>query len=290
MGEAAGIVVTVTKDDFEEIRTLYDCILSQTVRPEKWIIVDDSSKQKCLELLQDLVKEHPWIELHQNSNISLEKRRAARIGKLFSFGIQNAPNSWVFCSKIDSDMQLEDRYFEKIYIEFAKNQNLGIASGTCMVKGIFGTNVEKVDVNHTRGGLKTYRRACLESISGIAGVEGWDTIDGCLARNEGWHTKNFESIVAHQSRLTGSKEGLLKTAYHQGRICHYLNYYPPYFFARVASRILKRYPIVYSLTMLIGYYSSIMRSIPKYEDNETLSLLRNEQKKRLFKKLKRSRY
>ena len=42
-GRSGGIVVTVTKDDLNEIRTLYDCMLSQTVRPEKWIIVDDSS-------------------------------------------------------------------------------------------------------------------------------------------------------------------------------------------------------------------------------------------------------
>ena len=288
MGEAAGIVVTVTKDDLNEIRTLYDCMLSQTVRPEKWIIVDDSSEPKCVESIQDLVREHPWIQLHENSTISLEKSRAARIAKLFSFGIQNAPNNWAFCSKIDSDMQLENRYFEKIYFEFAKNQNLGIASGNCKVKGIFGTNVEKVEKNHTRGGLKTYRRACLESISGIAGVEGWDTIDGCVARKKGWETKNFEMIVAHQSRLTGSAVGLLKTAYRQGRTCHYLDYYPPYFFARVASKVLKRYPIVCSLTMLMGYFSSTMRSKPKYENQETLNFLRDEQKDRLFKKLKRN--
>ena len=143
--------------------------------------------------------------------------------------------------------------------------------------------MERVGNKHTRGGLKTYRRACYESISGIIDAEGWDTIDGYSARKQGWKTRNFKSIIAYQSRPTGHKIGFLKTAFNQGRICHYLNYYPPYFLARVATRTVKKYPFLSSLSMLFGYYSSIIMSQSRYEDEELLDYLRDEQKEILLK-------
>ena len=54
--------------------------------------------------------------------------------------------------------------------------------------------IEKVAEGHTRGGLKTYRRACYDEIGGIREVDGWDGVDNLVAQMNGWETENFTEI------------------------------------------------------------------------------------------------
>ena len=282
MRDVIGVVITVTRDDFPLIENLGKSLARQTIRPKKWIIVDDSSNSTSRNLIQRYADKHHWIEYCVEPSLINEKLRGARIAGLFSYGIGKCPTEWTFCSKIDSDMELEDKYLEDIYQEFHDDPKLGIASGNCRINTLLGGRMERTVREHTRGGLKTYRRECYFQISGIVPVEGWDTIDNFQAQMLGWKTRNFKLIIASQKRRTGQKVGLLRTAFNQGIKSHYLGYYPPYFYARCLSITMKKYPLVCSLSMLSGYYYAVAVSKPVYKDEHLRLYLRKKQKEKMI--------
>ena len=80
------------------------------------------------------------------------------------------------------------------------NSNLRISSelpAAPVTPGTGGGKTEKVSPDHTRGGLKTYRRQCLEEIGGIMELDGWDGIDNIMAQMSGWETRPINRLEVH---------------------------------------------------------------------------------------------
>ena len=62
---------------------------------------------------------------------------------------------------------------------------------------------EKTSKDHTRGGLKTYRRECYDQIEGINETDGWDGIDNITAQMHGWETRSIPELEVLHQRRTG---------------------------------------------------------------------------------------
>ena len=88
-------------------------------------------------------------------------------------------------------MVLPEDYFECIFAEFSDSEQLGITSGTCYLMEKGKKIQEKTSKDHTRGGLKTYRRECYDQIEGINETDGWDGIDNITAQMHGWETRSI---------------------------------------------------------------------------------------------------
>ena len=278
MGDDSHLIITVSRNDSNQLSNLVKTILDQSLRPCQWIIVDDSSTDDTLEKIEPILRENNWISILRGDVFDKSVNRGERISRLFTSGINYSDIEWDFCSKIDSDMELGREYLADITGKFTSNPNLGIASGNCiLLKKSNKHKIEKVTSDHTRGGLKTYRRQCYNEIKGIPPVNGWDTIDNIKAQMEGWETENFSDILALQSRSTGSREGLIKTAFLEGRKCHFLGYFGPYLFARAVHRMFSKYYFICGLVMLIGYSISIFSRTKKYEERDVSSYLRRKQ-------------
>ena len=95
-----------------------------------------------------------------------------------------------------------------IFNEFKSSDKLGITSGSCYTMDRGRKRLEKVSPDHTRGGLKTYRRQCLEEIGGIMELDGWDGIDNIMAQMAGWETKPINRLEVLHQRTTGSHSGV----------------------------------------------------------------------------------
>ena len=160
------IVITVIRDEEDFVRDLIKSMTEQTFLPKKWIFVDNFSEDSTPEIIREAISKYDWIELIENKG-SKRRSRGENIAKLFKAGIESCAGNWKFCSKIDADMVLPVNYFEEIFQFFSDDHKLGIASGTCYLKIGKKKKIEKVAPDHTRGGLKTYRVECFDSIGGI---------------------------------------------------------------------------------------------------------------------------
>ncbi len=275
------IVLTPMRNEAEFVEKCAKSMIEQTIPPEEWIIIDDSSDDSSSEIVEEIANNHSWIKILK-SKIPGKRGRGERIAKLINIGLDEvATLEWDFCSKIDADIILPERYFEEIFYRFYQNEKLGIASGGCYFNGVRGLTLESVSADHTRGALKTYRSSCFSDIGGVRNADGWDGIDNLQAQMKGWETKNFPEIKTRHLRRTGSRDGTIRGCLETGKIAHFMGYHPIFILARSTHRMMSFPHIIGGLAMLIGYLGSWLSMRPIFEEGDTVRYLRRKQLERL---------
>jgi glycosyltransferase involved in cell wall biosynthesis len=279
-GEFLHVVVTPSRDELDFLPALVDSMVSQTLPPSEWVIVSHNSGEEAMSLLEEASEKYNWITIIPVDDLS-KRKRGAQIAKLVNLGLSEASSDWAFFSKIDSDMILPEDYFEKIISNFLDSEKLGITSGSCFILSNGRKVIEKVSKDHTRGGLKTYRRSCFDDIGGIRELDGWDGIDNIMAQMEGWDTHSFQDPKAQHQRRTGSHSGLVSGCFESGKFAHAMGYFPPFMLARSLHRMTSKPILIGGFSMFIGYLFSIMSRQKRVNEPEVISFLRKKQKNRL---------
>ena len=276
------VVITPIRDEESFLPSLFQSMIHQTVRPSNWVLVDDFSTDASVELIESEMEIHEWITLVRNHD-SGPRRRGSRIASIFNLGIEHCGEDWEYVSKIDGDMILPNDYFENIFGEFEADRKLGIASGNCLISGT--NKIEAVENDHTRGGLKTYRKECFSDIGGIFEVDGWDGLDNSIAQKKGWRTANFVEIIAQHKRKTGEHEGLLFGFLNAGKKSHIMGYRWSYLVAK-SLLSMKRWPFILGgALILIGFIMAKICRVPQFQDKEVIRFIRLRQKERMMKSL-----
>ncbi len=199
------VLISPVHNEEKFIGRMIESITAQTFLPVHWIIVDDGSTDNTPEIIRAYLQRYAFIEL-----ISQPKRSTRNPGGEGAIQqalelAQSYPHH--FLARFDTDLEFPPDYIARIMDEFLKDEKLGIAGGGLYVeKKNGGMVLEKVPNYHVRGGLKMYRKKCLEEIGSLSTQIGWDTIDEVHAWKHGWKTRSFfEHGVIHK-RPTG--EGL----------------------------------------------------------------------------------
>jgi len=274
------IVLTPMRNEADFVEKCAISMVEQNILPEEWIIIDDSSDDSSSEIVEKFAKNHSWIKILK-TKIPGKRGRGERIARLINIGLEEVTSEWDFCSKIDADIILPERYFEEILYRFNQNDKLGIASGGCYVDGLRGLTLEVVSADHTRGALKTYRSACFSDIGGIRNADGWDGIDNVQAQIIGWETQNFPEIKTRHLRRTGARGGTIRGCHEAGKIAHFMGYHPLFILARSIHRMMSFPYIIGGLAMLMGYLWNWVSMRPIFEEGETVRYLRRKQLERL---------
>ena len=238
------------------------------------------TEDESILFLDGLSEKFDWIEVI-SINDNSKRKRGRQIASLVNQGLGLIDLDWDFFSKIDADMVLPDDYFEQLFFKFEKNQNLGIASGSCYLIERGSRKKENVAKKHTRGGLKTYRKECFDQISGIREVDGWDGIDNLSAQMIGWETMNFHDIEVLHRRRTGASSGLLRGCFESGSFAYSMGYFLPFILARSVHQMFRK-PIVFGgILMLSGYTYGFIARKEKSVSTEEKDFLQKTQKNRL---------
>ena len=274
------VVVTPSRNESDLLPKLAYSMTSQTLIPSKWVIVAHNSGQSTREILEELCINNDWISCIYVDDSS-QRKRGAQIARLVNRGLSSISLDWDFFSKIDADMVLPNDYFERIFSKFSNSKKLGIASGSCFLIEKGKKTLERVSPDHTRGGLKTYRRDCFDKMGGIRDCDGWDGLDNISAQVHGWETRSFGDMEVLHQRRTGSYSGLISGCFESGRFAYSMGYFPPFMIARSIHRMGNKPMIVGGISMFIGYLTAPFRGQRRIADQEIVSYLRNNQKNRL---------
>ena len=57
------VLITPARNEEAFITKTLDSMVTQTVLPERWVIVDDGSTDHTAEIVEEYAKRYPWIEL-----------------------------------------------------------------------------------------------------------------------------------------------------------------------------------------------------------------------------------
>ena len=280
IGELRHVVVTPSRNESAFLPELAESVAKQSIIPSMWIVVLHNSQDESRRIMEGYSKRFDWISVI-SVNDNSKRRRGGQIASLVNKGLELCGKDWDFFSKIDADMVLPNDYFEQIFTEFNSSAKLGITSGSCYTMDRGRKRTEKVSPDHTRGGLKTYRRQCLDEIGGIMELDGWDGIDNIMAQMVGWETKPINRLEVLHQRTTGSHSGVVSGCFESGRFAHSMGYYPLFMFARSIHRMARRPFIIGGISMFMGYSYSILTRQKRQTEPTVVAYLRKKQKNRL---------
>jgi len=276
------VVITPCKNDALLLPCIFGSLLTQTVRPDRWVIVDDNSSDWTFSLATSLAQRYDWIHVARMEEGNKGRRRSGGATAFLSGYELVKDLAFDFVANLDADVSLPPDYFERIFELFESDQSLGICGGHCYNLGPDRTiRKEWVPDEHVRGATKLYRKACFDSIGGVVACEGWDTIDETYAQIKGWKTKSVDSPgVLHLGRVS-SVGGVLRAGMQHGRDAYYLGYHPLFVLARFI-RLCFSSPFVFCGTaFMFGFLLSAGRGEERFADPEMRHYLRRQQQERL---------
>ncbi len=283
-------VITPAYNEEPFIRHILDSMVSQTHPPEQWIIVDDASTDATAEIAAEYASRHPWIVLIRNP-VSEPRAQGPKIVRAFNLGYVNLTvRSFDFVVKLDADISLPPDYFERVSRAFEADPRIGVCGGVIRLatdeKPRFTPEVS--DFDHVSGTVKSYRRACFESMGGLQIVHGWDVLDEHLARYHGWKIKTLFDLEIVHHRKPIRDLGPFTRSFNAGRWYHRMSYGA---LATTALSIQQSFhsPVLIAwLPTLAGYFHAKLAGIKPYVDPAVGSFIKRHMDERLIAYIKRN--
>ncbi len=204
-------IISPIKDEENTIELTIQSVTTQDCLPEKWIIINDGSTDKTLDIVNNAAIQYPFIEVVDTPLPASSRATGGRVVDLFNYGLKLIqPSSSDIILKLDGDITFDETdYFSFIVDQFEKTKNLGIASGYVYHLDKDKRVYENRYLWHTQGQTKFYRFSCLTAMGGLKPFKGWDGIDDILARNKGFDTRMFleKEVKHHYKAQTRIQEG-----------------------------------------------------------------------------------
>jgi len=278
------VVVTPVRDEEEHLPTTVESMLRQTVLPREWIIVDDGSKDKTAQIIDDYSGRVPWIRAVHRTDRGFRKSGGGVV-EAFNDGYRAIRcDDWEFVVKFDGDLSFDTDYFEKCLAEFDRDPKLGVGGGViCYIVG-GQKEFEEAPAFHVRGATKIYRKHCWDGIGGFLRAPGWDTIDEVKANSLGWTTRSFPHLHLVHHRDTGAADGMWPTLVKYGRANYICGYHPLFMFSKCVARLVRRPYIIGSIGLMYGFVSGYLANVPQVDDPVAIAYLRRQQMNRLLQR------
>lgn len=278
------VLVTAARNEAEFIELTIRSVVSQTIRPLKWVIVDDGSTDGTDEIVRSYARDYPWIEL-----VQMPARRERHFaGKAHAFNnglVGTASVDYEVIGNLDADVSFDDTYFEFLLEKIAADPWLGVVGSAFEDKSLH-YDYRFVSIEHVAGPLQVFRRKCLEDIGGYVPSKsgGVDHIAVITARMKGWKTQTFpEKVYRHHREMGTAARGLVMARYKSGAVDYMLGGHPVWELFRTAYQITKPPYVVGGLALFAGYISAAVRRVERPVPAELVTFRRHEQMGRLRK-------
>lgn len=267
------------------MRQTLDTVIGQSVRPAKWVIVDDGSTDDTPAILADYAAKHDWIEIVTRADRGHRAVGPGVIDAFYSGYAAIDPDDYEYICKLDLDLRLPPRYFEILIGRMARDPRIGTCSGKAYLedKGIL-VNERHGDEN-SLGMTKFYRVACFKDIGGFVREVGWDGIDGHQCRMKGWTACSWDEPdlrFVHLRVMGASHRGILTGRFRQGYGQYYMGTGLLYLTASAIARMNQKPYVVGQLAVLCGWISSALQRKPRFDNPEFRRFLRRYQWRALW--------
>jgi glycosyltransferase involved in cell wall biosynthesis len=281
------VLVTPARNEAAHIEGTIQSVVSQTVRPVKWVIVSDGSTDGTDEIVERYAARYEWIELERLP----EKRQRSFAGKVHAFNAGLArlrDEQYDLIGNVDGDVSFGEDYFEYLLGKFAQNSMLGVA-GTNYWEGRLRYDYRFTSIEDVAGACQLFRRECFESIGGYKPIArgGIDLVAVVSARMLGWGTRSFRGryLVHHRPQGTAAANTWSRY-FHDGEADYAFANHPLWEMFRVTYRMASRPFIVCGGLTFAGYLWASVKRDERLISDDVARFRRHEQMLRLKKLLR----
>ncbi|MBM4286588.1 MAG: glycosyltransferase family 2 protein [Deltaproteobacteria bacterium] len=278
------LVITPARNEEQYLGQTIASIVSQTVLPQEWIIVDDGSRDATAAIAQRAAGANPWIKVVRRRDRGYRDVGSGMVDA-FYLGLNNVKeDNYDFIFIIDADVVLSRDYFKVILNKFSENPRLGIAGGT-LYEPRHGKFCKTILMPwRTYGAAKCWRRTCFQDIGGLVKHIGWDNIDNFNAMMRGWETRVFEdeALKTYHLRPMGwSEKSPYTTWIRSGNALYFMGAHPLWVLASSVYHF-QDYPyVIGGLCTILGYLQALLKGAKPYDDREFRNFLWKWQLKKL---------
>jgi len=262
-----------------------DTVIAQTVRPAKWVIVDDGSTDDTPSILADYAGRYDWIDIVARAD---RGHRAVGPGVIDAFysGYESInPDDYEFMCKLDLDLRLPPRYFEILIDRMNDNPKIGTCSGKAYVIEEGKLKDERHGDETSLGMTKFYRITCFKEIGGFVREVMWDGIDCHMCRMKGWIACSWdepELRFTHLRPMGSSQQSIYTGRQRHGYGQYYMGTGFLYLAISALSRMNQKPYVLGSLAMMWGWIKSYLQRKPRFDNAEFQAFLRRYQKRALI--------
>lgn len=280
------VLISPCRDEADYMRQTLDSIVAQSVRPEKWVVIDDGSTDDTPQILAEYASKHDWIKIVTRSD---RGRRAVGPGVIDAFyaGFDTInPDDFEYLCKLDLDLEIPPTYFETVIAEMETSPRLANFSGKAYLREKDGRLVsERLGDENAVGQIKFYRVTAFKEIGGFVRQVSWDGIDGHMCRMNGWIARSEdrpELRFIHLRQMGSSQHSLWVGRLRWGFGKYFMGSAIYYVAAVAVYRMLEKPYVIGGWGILWGYLKAMFSRAPRFEDREFRRFLRRFELQSLF--------
>jgi glycosyl transferase family 2 len=279
------LLITPAKNEATFIALTIRSVISQTVRPVRWVIINDGSTDRTGEIVEGYARKHDWIELlqmpeRQNRDFA---SKADCVNTAYDHA-KHLPHDIV--ASLDADISFEQDYFAFLLQKFVDDPRLGLA-GTPFSENGKTYDYRFSSTHHVSGACQLFRRECFEGIGGYTPVKGGgiDVIAVLGARMKGWRTQTFTEKRCSHHRLMGSAQERRKilVGFSAGQKDYRLGFHPVWEAFRSVYQMTRKPYILGGAAMFSGYSWAMLRRSQRSVGRELIHFQRQDQMRRLLR-------
>jgi glycosyltransferase involved in cell wall biosynthesis len=283
MSRDAYVIISPVRNESAYLAHTIHSVVSQTLPPRLWVIVDDGSTDGTPSLVESAARQHSWIRSVRRADRGFRQPGGGVIQAFYDGYALLGQTSWDYLVKLDGDLSFDSAYFDRCFQHFGRDSKLGIGGGAIChdVGGVLVEESRGDPLFHVRGATKIYRRPCWEAIGGLLKAPGWDTLDEVKANMLGWKTRTFPELKLKHYRYAGDADGAWKNWVKNGRANYITGYHPLFMLCKFFSRLPQKPRGIAALALLWGFLSGYIKHIPRVNDPGLIRYLRGQQIRRL---------
>lgn len=275
------VLISPCRNEADFMRQTLDTVIAQTIRPARWVIVDDGSTDETPDILQEYASKHDWIKIVTRSD---RGRRAVGSGVVDAFysGYETInPDDYAYLCKLDLDLRLPARYFEKLIERMEADPLIATCSGKAYIEKNGVLVSERHGDENSIGASKFYRMSRFLELGGFVREVMWDGIDCHRCRMKGWIACSWdddpELRFVHLRPMGSSQQNIYAGRMRHGYGQYFMGTGFIYMLASAIYRIPEKPYVVGGLMILWGWLKSALQGKPRYDDLEFRKFLRKYQ-------------
>ena len=281
-------LISPTRDEAAYARRTLDSVCAQSVKPARWVIVDDGSTDATPEILAEYAAKYDFIQIVTRENRGVRKVGPGVIDAFYAGYETIDPADFDYVCKIDLDLDLPPTYFETLMQRMEADPLIGTCSGKAYFPGPSNTEKsfdgelisEACGDEMSVGMIKFYRTDCFEQIGGFVREVMWDGIDCHRCRMQGWIACSWDDPqlrFLHLRPMGSSHKGIFTGRMRHGFGQWFMGTSLAYMTASAVFRMTRPPVVVGGAAMWWGYVKAMLTGQPRYDDLEFRRFLRQYQ-------------
>jgi hypothetical protein len=274
------VLITPSRNEAGFIEETLKSVVSQTILPLRWVIVNDGSTDATADIVAKYAKLHDWIEL-VNRPVRKERHFAAKV-EAFNAGQERVKHlPYEIIGNLDADVSLDPDHFSFLLSKFGEESRLGVAGTVFREPSGYNSGTDSFEgQTYVSGQCQVFRRECFEEIGGYVPSKagGIDWMAVTTARMIGWKTRSFrEKCFLHHRPLGTAERGMIASAFAYGKKDYILGGHPLWQVFRCSFRMTKRPLVLGGVALLAGYATGFLRRTERPVSNDLMRFHRREQ-------------